>query len=90
MAKNKGGLEQMIYIVSFDGWLGGYGSEIYILGVYDDPDKAIEAKELFDRKYENYDLVADIDEVVLNQEYDVKVKECDAASTSVCLGGYLE
>lgn len=80
----------MLYIVSFDGCLAGYGVEIYILGVYDDPDKAIEAKEIFDRKYESYDLVADIDEVVLNQEYDVTIRKDDTASTSVCLGGYLE
>ena len=81
----------MLYIVSFDGWLACYGVEIYILGVYDDPDKAIEAKEMFDRKYENYNLVADIEEVVLNQEYDVTIRNNDhTASTPICLGGYLE
>lgn len=80
----------MLYIVSFDGYFGGYGTEIYILGVYDDADKAIEAKEQFDSKYERYGIIADIDEIVLNQEYDVTVRTDDAVSTSVCLGGYLE
>lgn len=80
----------MLYIVSFNGCLAGYGVEIYILGIYDDPDKAIEAKETFDRKYESYDLIADIDEVVLNQEYDVTIRKGDTAFTSICLGGYLE
>lgn len=82
-----------LYLVSFDGYLGaygGYGSEIYILGIYDDPDKAIEAKERFDRKYEKYDVAADIEEVVINQEYDVSVEKNARLSTYIYLGGYAE
>ncbi len=80
----------ILYIVSYDGFIGGFGIELYILGVYDDPDKAIAAKESFDKEYEQFGIEADIQEVVLNEAYDVKVKPKDSVTTSIFLGGYIE
>lgn len=80
----------MLYVVSFEGYLGGCGSEVYLLGVFDNSDDAVAAKESFDLKYESYGLEADIQEIVPNQTYDVKVKRGLAAETSIYLGGYVE
>ena len=80
----------MLYVVSYDGYLGGYGSELYLLGVFDNPDEAIAVKEAFDLKYDEYGLEANIDEIEPNQIYDVKVKRGLVAETSIYLGGYTE
>lgn len=79
-----------LYLVRFDGLIDVYGEESYLLGIYDSSDEAIAAKELFDREHEKYNLEAIIEEVVLNQTYDVRIEHGWGASTSIYLGGWSE
>lgn len=64
-----------IYIVSADTYDGGYGSEITILGVYSDEQKAKEKYQEADSKY----------------TVDVKMSEAELnADCKIYLGGYSE
>ena len=80
----------LLYVVSFEGLLEGYGAEYYLLGIFDDSDEAILAKEIFDRDHEQFGITAEIEEVVLNQEYDVRVDKGKAVTTPIFIGGYTE
>lgn len=64
-----------IYIVSADTYSGGYGSEITILGVYSDKERAKEKYQETKNKYVT----------------DVKMSEIDVDSDcNIYLGGYCE
>lgn len=78
-----------VYLVTFEGLLYGEGIMTYLLGVYDDENKAIEAKELFDSKYEDlYGAQADIQPVKMNYSYESHVDDAWGIVTNIFLGGY--
>lgn len=65
-----------LYVVTADTWDMGYGSEIYLIGVFKDEDKAKQAAS------EN---VGEITEVILDELYPI----IDGANGKY-LGGYIE
>lgn len=79
-----------VYLVAFDGWLAGYGSSIYLLGIYDNENKANEIAESFNKKYKDDFIEAYVEEVDLNHTYDEERKEDWGITTPICLGCYIE
>ena len=79
-----------VYLVVFDGWLAGYGSNIYLLGVYDNENKANEIAASFNKKYEEELVEAYVEEVDLNHTYDEEREGDWAIRTPIYLGGYVE
>ena len=55
-----------VYIVTFDGYLWGYGAEIYLLGVYSSRELAEEAVNSFKKR------IAERDDIDCNIEPDIK------------------
>ncbi len=86
----------MLYLVHFDGYLMGYGSENYLLGVYSTREKAEEAVEKF--KAEVKEAIGgnirwiqlDIDAIYLDFTYALRIDPDCYVSTSIFLGGYAE
>ena len=79
-----------VYLVVFDGWLAGYGSIIYLLGVYDSKNKANEIAASFNKKYEEEFIEAYVEEVDLNHTYDEEQYGDWEIRTPICLGSYVE
>ena len=79
-----------VYLVVFDGWLAGYGSIIYLLGVYDNENKANEIAASFNKKYEEELIEAYVEEVDLNHTYDEEQYGDLEIRTPICLGSYVE
>lgn len=82
-----------VWIVSFDGYLGGYGSYEYLLGVYDDKNLAFEAAENLIKQYSQIEQLVSIQEVTINKTLSIrddKLEDWDELFTDVCLGGYAE
>ena len=85
-----------LYIVTFDGSTDGYGSDIYLLGVFDSEEAAEAAVAKLDESVRD---TARINEGTLNESFDVEKIEEDASEyydgplcfqTSAYLGGYHE
>lgn len=68
-----------LYIVAFDDYIGDYGANISLYGIYDTKEKAIKRlEELFEKMFVPEDYNDAIKEIELNQ------------NTYVDLGGYIE
>lgn len=77
-----------IYVVTADGWLSGYGAEIYLIGVFDDYEKADSALSNVIAR----GGLGDIKKVYLNNEHPLNlggIMNRDL-SNDLYLGGYVE
>lgn len=77
-----------LYVVTADGWLSGYGVEIYLIGVFDDREQAESALANVAAK----GGLGKIKEVYLNNEHPLKISggyRTDL-SNDLYLGGYCE
>lgn len=87
---SKGEKPQMkLYVVTADGWRLGYGSELYLIGVFDNEDRAIEALD----KAREVGAYCEIKQVTLNEEHPMKKGEGlwkNSLSNDIYLGGYCE
>ena len=86
----------MVYLVRFDGYLNGYGSENYLLGVYSSRKKAEEAVKKLNAEVEEalgehfWYIQAYIEGIRLDHTYELRVDPDFEVSTSIYLGGYVE
>jgi hypothetical protein len=76
-----------VYIVTFDGYKGGYGSEIWLLGIYSTREAADKAA---DEVKEKFTSIVDVNEVVLDHTYDIILDEWGSLNSKIYLGGYIE
>ena len=60
-----------LYVVTADGWARGYGSELYLIGVFDTEEQAIEALN----KAREAGAYCKIKEINLNEEHSMKKGE---------------
>lgn len=85
-----------VYMVSFDGYLNGYGSESYLLGIYSTQELAEEAVNVFKKRIaerrEDIDLCigTDIKAIVVDHTYELRIDPGWEVATQVYLGGYIE
>lgn len=79
-----------IYLVKFDGYTGGYGSLISLLGIFDSEAKAKEAIENAAKEHPEIGRRATIEEVKLNKAYKILKDKWNGFSTEHILGGYIE
>lgn len=88
--------KKMLYLVRFDGYLNGYGSENYLLGVYSTREKAQEAveklnAEVKEARGENFWYIQSyIEEIELDFTYALRTDPDWEVATQVYLGGYIE
>lgn len=85
----------MLYLVRFDGYLMGYGSENYLLGVYSTRKKAEEAVEKFKENLKekldaSSDLLIYTEGIQLDHTYQWKIDPDWGVEAQVYLGGYIE
>lgn len=84
-----------VYMVSFDGYLNGYGSESYLLGIYSTRELAEEAVNVFKKRMaerEDIDcnIEPDIRAIVVDHTYEFRVNpKSEEVKTAVYLGGYV-
>lgn len=80
-----------VWIVDFDGYLGGYGSYSYLLGVYDSEEKANAEANKLKEHYTELRTRVSVRPVMVNATYKVKeLTDWDEIVTDFCLGGYAE
>ena len=73
-----------VYVVTADGWREGYGSQIYLVGVYTDPKKAEETAK-------NITVPTIITKAVLDKAYPLtETGFMSESCNSNYLGGYYE
>ena len=78
----------MVYVLTVDGYADEcYGSEIYLVGVFDSMEKAKAAQNTIDEAIREF---SDINEVELNNVYEVIKTENFGFRTKYNLGGYIE
>ena len=70
-----------VYVVTQDGYMNGYGSEIYLVGVFTDKKKAEKAASA-ER--------AMITEILLNKKFSLKKSTWGGVGNDYYLGGYFE
>jgi hypothetical protein len=75
--------EATVFVVTADGWNGGYGCEIYLLGVFTNREDA-------DRCATQFAPETSITEVEINKAYPLKPDEDGDNKNELYLGGYLE
>ena len=78
-----------LYVVTADGWTLGYGSELYLVGVFDTEEQAVEALD----KARKAGAYCKIKEINLNEEHPMKKGERKwelDLSNDIYLGGYCE
>ena len=74
-----------LYVVTADGWKMGYGSELYLIGVFDSEERAMDAY----RRSEELGAYCGIKVIGLNEEHPMNVF-CNSLSNDLYLGGYCE
>jgi len=88
-----------VYVVSFDGYLWGYGAEIYLLGIYSSRELAEKAVDVFKQKLRERDdldddikyiIEPDITPIELNATGELIFNSELEVGTFACLGGYCE
>ena len=84
------------YLVTMDGWTAGYGATIYVVGLFDTPEKAEEAIKkcignVICREY-SVDIQPNftISEITEGEIYLPKKDSWDSFQTDIYLGGYAE
>lgn len=83
------------YMVTFDGYFWGYGTEIYLLGIYSTQELAKEAVDSFKKRIaasEDIDcnIEPDIRAIVVDHTYELRIDPDWEVGTAVYLGGYIE
>ncbi|SDB15247.1 DUF7336 domain-containing protein [Eubacterium oxidoreducens] len=77
-----------VYVLTADGWTYGYGSDIYLLGVFFDKEMAEEkAKE---HAEEQDDIYVKITEIEANKIFPLKTNDMKENTNDYYLGGYIE
>lgn len=84
-----------VYMVSFDGYLNGYGSENYLLGIYSTQELAKEAVEIFKKRIaERKDIDCNIElgirAIAVDHTYELRIDPGWSVGTAVYIGGYVE
>ena len=82
-----------VYMVSFEGYTGGYGSYTYCAGVFDNEDTAREVKDKVKQKLQESIKEPEVfvTAIELNHEFEVKGPiEWHGYKTDFLLGGYEE
>ena len=83
--------EKVVYVVTADGYNEGYGSELYLIGVFDSEEEAIIAKCNLP-----FDVRGRMTSITLNKTNDLKKYEHDpfdrehSYHNELYLGGYIE
>ena len=77
-----------VYVVTMDGWKGGWGTEIYLVGVYDSRDLA----ESVVNELETKGVEATWSEATINRTRKIEQHtwERESFQTDAYLGGYVE
>lgn len=78
---------QTLYLVVADGWILGYGSQMYCLGIFDSKSVAEKISEEY-RSKTNVSVI--ISEIEMNQEYPLRKDEFYGYINENYLGGYFE
>ena len=76
-----------LYVLTVDGYTESYGSNLFLVGVFDSLKKAKEAQDSLDDEIRQY---ASIDEVLLNENVPLTKDEWGNFHNIHCLGGYCE
>ena len=78
----------MVWMVTADTWSEGYGSTIYLVGIFDDEQKADDAVEAAKMRYEIVNKYA----VKPNNMYDLTIpfSSNEEHENAIYLGGYIE
>jgi len=76
-----------LYVLTVDGYTEGYGSNIFLVGVFDSMEKAEEAQKSLDNEIRER---ASIDEVLLNENIPLTKDEWGSFHNIHYLGGYCE
>ena len=71
------------YVLTADGWTHGYGSELYLMGVFFD-------KETAEKKAEEQDVHVSITEIEANKVFPLKTNAFFEETNAYYLGGYIE
>lgn len=80
-----------VYLVTFDGYMQGWGSYTYLLGIYDSESKAKEAvATLPDVLRGEFSDRVEIHKVEVNNTQEVYMDFIDDYFTDIMLGGYAE
>lgn len=72
-----------VYVLTADGWTQGYGSAIYLMGVFFD-------KETAEKKAEEQDVYVSITEIEVNKIFPLKINDFQERTNAYYLGGYIE
>ena len=78
-------MSNTLYLVTFDGYCGGYGSEIYCGGIFDNKEKAEEYIRNDVNLLEDRCLISE-----LHLNVGLKTSDVVNISTDIYLGGYCE
>ena len=76
-----------LYVLTVDGYTEGYGSQVFLVGVFDSLEKAEEAQNSLD---DEICQAASIDEVLLNENVPLTKDEWGDFHNIHYLGGYCE
>ena len=76
-----------LYVLTVDGYTERYGSQVFLVGVFDSMEKAKEAQDSLDDEIRQY---ASIDEVLLNENVPLTKDEWGNFINIHYLGGYCE
>ena len=77
----------MVWMVTTDTWTEGYGSTIYLVGIFDSEQEADDAVDAAHMRYETVNKYA----VELNNRYDLRTPfSGEPTENAIYLGGYIE
>ena len=74
-----------LYVVTADGWKMGYGSELYLIGVFNSEEKAVDAY----KRSEELGAYCRITVIGLNEEHPMN-SVFNSLGNDLYLGGYCE
>lgn len=72
-----------VYVLTADGWTQGWGSEIYLMGVFFD-------KKTAEREAEKQDTHVSITDIEANKIFPLKTNNFQEKTNAYYLGGYIE
>lgn len=73
-----------LYLVTHDGYREGYGTSIYVVGIFDDLEKAKEKVKELGAEYTTLTILD------LNCTYPLEIDRWGNLFNDKCLGGYVE
>lgn len=72
-----------VYVLTTDGWTHGYGSAIYLIGVFFD-------KETAEKKAKEQNIHVSVTEIEANKMFPLKTNYFQTKTNDYYLGGYVE